>query len=163
AATRASARRCVRRAHCDPHRCASCQATSWRDLCSLSLFVKSLACLSGLQGMHASVCALHATSPFCDKASPNNRYRVDVVHAPPRGTAIALSTDYEGLLMDDPLLKAALAACAAAQALCKEAEEVRDAARQVRRDAQRTVDGLKNGRSEPARAPAVAEGARASG
>jgi hypothetical protein len=61
--------------------------------------------------------------------------------------------------MDDRLLKAAMVACAAAQALCKEAEEVRDAARRARREAQRTVDELKN-RGRPRDA---AEGASASG
>src|ERR1044072_1393025 len=40
---------------------------------SLSLFVKSLACLSGFQGINAAVCALRATSPFCDTASRDQR------------------------------------------------------------------------------------------
>jgi hypothetical protein len=52
-----------------------------------------------------------------------------------------------------------MVACAAAQALCKEAEEVRDAARRARREAQRTVDELKNG----GRPRDAAEGASASG
>src|ERR1051325_6518035 len=41
---------------------------------SLSLFVKSLACLSGFQGINAAVCALRATSPFCDTASRDQRF-----------------------------------------------------------------------------------------
>src|ERR1051326_6945093 len=41
---------------------------------SLSLFVKSLAWLSGVQGINAPVCALRATSPFCDTASRDQRF-----------------------------------------------------------------------------------------
>src|ERR1041384_521152 len=40
---------------------------------SLSLFVKSLACLSGFQGINDAVCALRPRSPFCDTASRDQR------------------------------------------------------------------------------------------